>query len=140
MISIAEHPIARLSNTPCKVCNRDTLHRGLKCLSCGTDFANAAPTVPYKHAIRSSKPKLPPVSTPVRHYGEGRREAAAELWMAGKLHCRHLLMGVTDRVQRMVHLRAEIIRQNLRTMTAGRHRGANETWEALWARIFREPL
>lgn len=140
MIGIIERPVARLNNAPCVVCAKDTLHRGLRCLACGTDFANARPSVPFRYAIRSNRPPSgAPVSSPVRHL-DGRREAAAELWMGKRLGCMESLMGTTDIPVRRAALRGAILAQDLRHAVAGRHRGENETWEALWARIFREPL
>jgi hypothetical protein len=137
LINAIEHPVSRLSNAPCVVCGRDTLHRGMQCLVCGTDFQVATPTVPFRYGGKAGKPKQSP---PVRDSADAsidRREARAELWMAKRL--RVDLTGDTTREQRMA-----IIRSGIRTIgptePAGRNRGHDESWEVLFKRIFREPL
>ena len=137
MISIAEHPIARLNNSPCSTCGKDTMHRGLQCLACGVDHTLSRPTVPYKYGGKAKPEKQ---STPGRDLGMGRREASAELWMAGKLHCKSDLQGVTTHQGRMDTFRRIIAMRHLEDVAAGRHRGRDETWRELFLRIYREPL
>lgn len=141
MISTIEHPISRLANKPCSVCGRDTMHRGMQCLTCGTDFANSAPVVPYKYAIRNPKQRLAESrKTPVRERGVPHRELAAELWMSAKLDCRERMMGDTTTEMRRSAIRERILELNVADKVAGRRAGRDETWRELYRRIYRVEL
>lgn len=142
MIAMLEHAVPRLSNTPCQVCGRDTLHRGMQCLTCGTDFANTAPVVPYKYAIRNPLQRAGVKSsrTPVRERGVPNREAAAELWMSARLGCRERMLGTTTTESRRAAIRERILELGLASQVAGRRAGRDETWAELFRRIYRVEL
>mgnify|MGYP001182255418 CR=1 FL=1 len=64
----------------------------------------------------------------------------ADLWMARKLGDPALFAGVTTEAERKRRVRQRIIDLGLADAEAGKRDGQPETWRALFARVFHEPL